>query len=63
MNAFHIWIVDYHHSQFFPIKFLFIKKFLNLVLYKIDFGVLKFKSPLLRPKINLMIFLNSSTFI
>jgi hypothetical protein len=32
----------------------FIKKFLSLVFYKTDFEVLKFKNPLLKPKINLL---------
>jgi hypothetical protein len=30
----------------------FIKKILSLVFYKTDFGVLKFKSPILKPKLN-----------
>jgi hypothetical protein len=33
---------------------LFIEKVFSLVLYKIDFGVLKYKSPLLKPKLNLL---------
>jgi hypothetical protein len=54
MNVFHIWMVSCHHSQIFPINFLFIKKILNIVFYKIDFGVLKFKSLLLKLKLNLL---------
>jgi len=31
---------------------LFIKKFISLVLHKTNFGVLKFKNPLLKSKLN-----------
>jgi len=54
MNDFCVWMVGYHH--FFSHQNLFIQKFLSLVLYKFDFLVLKFKSPLLKPKLNLLDF-------
>ncbi len=47
-----MWMVGYHHFKKIPINF-FIKIILNLVLYEVDFLVLKFKSPLLKPKIKL----------
>jgi hypothetical protein len=47
-----MWVVGYHHFIFFPINFLIIKRALSLMFYKIDFGVLKFKSPLLKAKLN-----------
>jgi len=52
------WLLRVHgrlpsFSFFFHQNF-FIKKFLSLVLYKFDFLVLKFKSPLLKPKLNLL---------
>jgi hypothetical protein len=54
MSAFHMWVICYHHFKKNPIKILFIKKVLNLMFYKTDFGVLKFKNPLLKPKLNLL---------
>jgi hypothetical protein len=54
MNILHNCMVGCHRSQIFPINFLFIKRVFNLMLYTIEFGVLKFKSPLLRPKFNLL---------
>jgi len=45
-------MVGYRHLKKIPIKF-FIKIILNLVFYKTNFLVLKFKSLLLKPKINL----------
>jgi hypothetical protein len=54
MSAFHMWMVGYHHFNFFPIKFFYIKIVISLLLYKFDFLVLKFKSPLLKPKLNLL---------
>jgi len=45
MSVFHMWMVGYEIiSIFFPSNFL-----ISLMLYKFDFGVLKFKSPLLKP--------------
>ncbi len=40
--------------NFFSHKKFFIKRFHNLVFYKIDLLMLKFKSPLLKPKFNLL---------
>jgi hypothetical protein len=34
----------------------YIKRVLNLMLYETDFGVLKFKNPLLKPRLNLLNF-------
>jgi hypothetical protein len=48
-----MWILGYYHLRKFPIKF-FIKTILNLVFYKTNFGLLKFKSPLLKPILNLL---------
>jgi hypothetical protein len=39
-----MWIVGYHHFEKNLIKFFFIKRIFSLVLHKINFGVLKFKS-------------------
>ncbi len=36
-------MIGYHNFNFFPIK-VYIKKVFSIVFYKIDFGVLKFKS-------------------
>jgi hypothetical protein len=47
-------------------QIVFVKRVLSLVLYKIDFLVLKFRSLLLKPKLNLlneMTFLKFSTFM
>jgi hypothetical protein len=43
MSAFHMWMIGYHNFNFFPIK-VYIKRVFSLVFYKINFGVLKFKS-------------------
>jgi len=48
MSAFQMWMVGYHHFKFFPNQNFFIKRIFNLVLYKIKFLVLNFKSPLLK---------------
>jgi hypothetical protein len=53
MSVFHMWMGGYHRYKFFNQNF-FNKKVLSLMLYKIDFVVLKFKSCLLKPKLNLL---------
>jgi hypothetical protein len=52
-----MWMVGYHHFNFFPHQNFLIKKILGLMLYKTDFLVLRFKSPLLKSKLNLLNFL------
>jgi hypothetical protein len=47
-------MVGYYHLNFFPIKIYLLEESLSLVLYKIDCLVLKFQSPLLKPKLNLL---------
>jgi hypothetical protein len=54
MSFFHVWMVAYHHFKKLPIKFFFIKRVFSLMFYKIDLGVLKFKSPLQKSKLNLL---------
>jgi hypothetical protein len=49
-----MWMVGYHHFNFFPIQIFYIKIVFSLVLNKIDFGVSKFKNLLLEPKLNLL---------
>jgi hypothetical protein len=44
-----MWMVGYHHF-FFLIKIFLIKRVLGLMLYKIDFFVLKFKSSFSKTK-------------
>jgi len=54
MSAFHMWMVGYHHFKFFSHQNFVIKKILSFMFYKTNFGVLKFKSPTLKPKLNLL---------
>jgi hypothetical protein len=49
-----MWMVGYHHFKNIPIKISWLKKIFSLMFYKMDFGVLKFKSFLLKPKLNLL---------
>ncbi len=63
MSDFCVWMVGYHHLAFFPHQNFLLKKFLSRVLYKFDFLVLKLKSLLLKLKLNLLDFFNSSNFI
>jgi hypothetical protein len=61
-----MWMVRYHHFKKTSYKKFFIKKVINLEFHKTDFGVLKFKNLLLKPKLNWlnqMFFLNFLTFI
>jgi hypothetical protein len=56
---FKLWIFSYVDGRLSSFqetshKMFFIKRVLNLVLYKTYFGVFKFKSPLLKPKLNLL---------
>jgi hypothetical protein len=49
-----MWMVGYNHFKKLPIKKIYIQRIFSLVFYKTDFGVLKFNSPLLQPKLNLL---------
>jgi hypothetical protein len=59
MRAFHMWMVGYHHFKKLPINVFFIKMIFSMMLYKTNCGVLKFKSHVLKAKLNL----NSFTLI
>jgi hypothetical protein len=47
-------MVGYHHFKKLPIKMFLFKEFYSPMFYKFDFGVLKFKNLLLKPKLNLL---------
>jgi hypothetical protein len=53
MSVFHMWMVGYHRLKNTH-QYFFIIRILNLMFYKTDFGVFKFKSPLLKSKLNLL---------
>jgi hypothetical protein len=52
MIFFLMWMVGYHHFNFFSHQFFFIKRILSLECYKTDSLVLEFKSLLLKLKLN-----------
>jgi hypothetical protein len=50
MNGFHMRMVGYYHFNLFSHQIIYIKRVLNLMLYKTDFLVLEFKKPFIKTK-------------
>ncbi len=53
MSIFQMWMVDYHYFNFLNPSIFLIKRFLDLMQYKIHLLVFKFKRHLLKPKLKL----------
>jgi len=50
MSVFHMWMVGYHHFNFFSHQNFLIKKVLGLMLYKTKFLVLKVQKSFTKTK-------------
>ncbi len=50
MNVFHMWMVGYHHFNFFLISILFIKRVLSLMFYKFWFWGVKVQKSFTKAK-------------